>query len=77
MVISAKLNEAEATATLIHEIAHIELDHVKDLDAYKLHRGEMEVAAESVAYVVGEVLGLDAENDKPIWPHQTGNGPFQ
>ncbi|WP_247597152.1 ArdC family protein [Leifsonia sp. PS1209] len=48
-----------AAKTLIHETAHIKLRHVEDLDEYHAHRGQMEVEAESVAYIVAGLSGFD------------------
>jgi len=45
--------------TAIHEAAHIALGHLADLAEYVTHRGRHEVEAESVAYVVAGMLGLD------------------
>lgn len=60
VVIEAALSPAQAAKTLIHEAAHITLGH---LDAphsdYLAHRGVMECEAESVAYVLAGLLGLD------------------
>ncbi len=60
VVIEARLSPAHAAKTLIHEAAHITLGH---LDAphsdYLAHRGVMECEAESVAYVLAGLLGLD------------------
>lgn len=60
VVIEARLSPAQAAKTLIHEAAHITLGH---LDAphsdYLAHRGVMECEAESVAYVLAGLLGLD------------------
>ena len=41
------------------ETAHIELGHVEDMTEYLEHRGLMETEAESVAYVVAGMLGID------------------
>lgn len=43
---------------MIHEAAHA-LMHAADDDAAELHRGRAEVEAESVAYVLAGLLGLD------------------
>ncbi|MDN4596682.1 ArdC-like ssDNA-binding domain-containing protein [Leifsonia virtsii] len=45
--------------TLVHETAHIELRHIDDVAEYRAHRGRMEVEAESVAYIVAGLSGLD------------------
>ena len=59
VVLGRNLAAEQAAKTLIHEAAHIELDHVDDLDEYRQHRGRMEVEAESVAYVVAGLAGFD------------------
>ena len=60
VVVESRLSPAQAAKTLIHEAAHITLGH---LDAphsdYLAHRGVMECEAESVAYVLAGLLGLD------------------
>ncbi|WP_188761009.1 ArdC-like ssDNA-binding domain-containing protein [Cnuibacter physcomitrellae] len=59
VAIRADLSPAQAAKTLIHETAHILAGHVEDLDDYAEHRGRAETEAESVAYVVAGMLGLD------------------
>ncbi len=62
VVIGAGLSPAQQAKTAIHEFAHVVLhvpaggDHAEDL---RRHRGLIEVEAESVAYVVAGLLGLD------------------
>lgn len=62
IVVRDDVSDAQAVKTLIHEAAHSVL-HVKDdgLPAvdYSAHRGVCEIEAESVAYVVAALLGLD------------------
>ncbi|MFI7396594.1 MULTISPECIES: ArdC-like ssDNA-binding domain-containing protein [Streptomyces] len=58
--IQASDPEAHRVITLAHEGAHIECGHVADMDEYRRHRGRMECEAESVAYIVAGVAGLDA-----------------
>lgn len=55
------VTEAQAVKTLIHEMAHIYLDHVADMTEYALHRGIAEVEAESVAYLISKVHGLPTD----------------
>lgn len=50
---------AQATKTLLHELAHIKCGHVDSMLDYALHRGICEVEAESVAYVVAAATGFD------------------
>ncbi|MCW4356103.1 ArdC-like ssDNA-binding domain-containing protein [Hoyosella sp. YIM 151337] len=59
IVIEKTLSPAQAAKTLIHETAHA-LMHGKDqIDRNTHHQGLREVEAESVAYVVAGMLGLD------------------
>lgn len=58
--VSDTLDDAHAAKTLTHEVAHIQCEHVADMDEYRQHRGRMEAEAESVAYVVSGVFGLDS-----------------
>ena len=59
VVLEEKLSPEHAAKTMIHETAHIELGHVEDMAEYLEHRGLMETEAESVAYVVAGMLGID------------------
>lgn len=59
VVVRDDLAPAQAAKTALHEAAHVLL-HAEDTDADALkHRGIGEVEAESVAYVVAGLLGLD------------------
>ncbi|MGN7799675.1 ArdC family protein [Leifsonia sp. 22587] len=49
----------QAAKTLLHETAHIQLGHIDNLEQYRHHRGRMEVEAESVAYIVAGLTGMD------------------
>lgn len=51
------IDPAQACKTLIHELAHIEADHKTRRN--EITRGQRETEAESVAYIVGQVQGLD------------------
>lgn len=59
VVLAEDLAPEQSAKTLIHETAHIELRHIDDIDDYGTHRGQMEVEAESVAYIVAGLSGLD------------------
>ncbi|MFF9564751.1 ArdC-like ssDNA-binding domain-containing protein [Leifsonia sp. NPDC014704] len=59
VVLAKDLAPEQSAKTLIHETAHIELRHIDDIDDYRTHRGQMEVEAESVAYIVGGMNGFD------------------
>jgi hypothetical protein len=56
VVITGETNRAQVFKTLVHEIAHAILHGNEDHHA----RGEMEVEAESTAFVVCDVLGVDS-----------------
>ncbi len=59
VVIDSTLSPADVASTLLHEAAHVIL-HAEELAAeYHHHRGIKETEAESVAYVVAGLLGLD------------------
>lgn len=62
VVIREGVSEAQAAKTMIHEAAHITLGHTDDGSEYRQHRGLAEVEAESVAYVLGGLLGLDTSD---------------
>ena len=60
VVIDSRLSPAQAAKTTLHETAHVLLGHVdEDPSEYVEHRGLRETEAESVAYVVAGILGLD------------------
>lgn len=63
IAIDSSLSDAQAAKTLLHELAHVIL-HTKDGKALSadMRRGVREVEAESTAYVVAGLLGLDTEN---------------
>lgn len=60
ITIHDQLQPAQAAATMLHEAAHA-LMHA-DADDYHQHRGIYETEAESVAYIVAGVLGLDTSS---------------
>ena len=60
ITIHDELQPAQAAATMLHEAAHA-LMHA-DADDYHQHRGIYETEAESVAYIVAGVLGLDTSS---------------
>ena len=57
--IEVGLSPAQAAKTLLHEAAHVILHAEEDVAEYVSHRGIKETEAESVAYVVAGLLGLD------------------
>ena len=59
VVIDADLSPAQAAKTALHEAAHVILHAEQDAAEYVQHRGVTETEAESVAYVVAGILGLD------------------
>lgn len=60
ITIHDELQPAQAAATMLHEAAHA-LMHADAVD-YHQHRGVYETEAESVAYIVAGVLGLDTSS---------------
>lgn len=63
VVIEARNAPAQQAKTALHEAAHIILGHLaSDYAEYVAHRGRYEVEAESVAYVVAGLLGLDSSD---------------
>ncbi len=63
VVIEERNAPAQQAKTAIHEAAHIILGHLaEDYAEYVAHRGRYEVEAESVAYVVAGMLGLDSSD---------------
>ena len=59
VVIDAHLAPAQAAKTVLHEAAHVLLHAEQDPAESVQHRGIKETEAESVAYVVAGILGLD------------------
>lgn len=62
VVIDADLSPAQAAKTALHEAAHVMLHADEPADEYVAHRGVKETEAESVAYVVAGILGLDTSS---------------
>lgn len=60
IVVREGLAPVQACKTLAHEIAHSFLHH--DIEIYREHRGDCELEAESVAFVVLHHLGIDASD---------------
>ncbi|MUK02807.1 DUF1738 domain-containing protein [Vibrio cholerae] len=59
VAIDTALSPAQAAKTAIHEAAHVLMHSEEDPAEYVAHRGTKETEAESVAYVVAGMLGLD------------------
>ena len=59
VVIDEGRSPADAAATILHEAAHVLLHSEEEHAEYVEHRGVKETEAESVAYVVAGILGLD------------------
>lgn len=59
VAIDADLSAAQAAKTALHEAAHVILHAEEDHAEYVEHRGIKETEAESVAYIVAGILGLD------------------
>lgn len=62
IVVDADLAPAQAAKTMIHETAHALMHTDIETADYIAHRGRCEVEAESVAYVVAGMLGLDTSD---------------
>lgn len=58
IVVREDLGPVQACKTLAHEIAHSFLH--TDIEVYRAHRGDCELEAESVAFVVLQHLGIDS-----------------
>lgn len=59
VVVDAALSDAQAAKTILHEAAHVILHSSEDHAEYVAHRGLKECEAESVAYIVAGIIGLD------------------
>ena len=59
VVLDSDLSPAQAAKTGLHEAAHVILHADEDHAEYVEHRGTKETEAESVAYIVAGILGLD------------------
>lgn len=59
VVVRPDLAPAQAAKTSLHEAAHVVLHAEEDHAEYVAHRGVKETEAESVAYVLAGMLGLD------------------
>lgn len=58
ITIRAGMSPVQQLKTLLHELAHAHLH--RDLEVYRAHRGDCELEAESVAFVVMAHFGLDS-----------------
>lgn len=59
IIVDENLSDAQAAKTLLHEIAHALMHEQDQPGEYITHRGLKETEAESVAYIVAGILGLD------------------
>lgn len=59
VVVDEQLGDAHAAKTLLHEAAHVLLHSDQEHADYVAHRGQYECEAESVAYIVAGIVGLD------------------
>ena len=62
VVVDSLLPAAQAAKTSLHEAAHVILHSEEDPSEYIAHRGVKETEAESVAYVVAGILGMDTSD---------------
>ncbi|SEP54055.1 hypothetical protein SAMN04489732_13612 [Amycolatopsis saalfeldensis] len=67
------LDDTAAALAALHELAHILLNHVDDAKEYRLHRGQLEAQAQSVALLAAGAIGLDTASydriDVASWAH--------
>lgn len=59
IIIENRNSPAQKAKTLLHEAAHIALDHLNDYTEYLTHRGRYEVEAETTAAITAAALGLN------------------
>lgn len=59
VVVNHAMSPAQTAKTALHEAAHVILHADQDPADYVAHRGTAETEAESVAYIVAGLLGLD------------------
>ncbi|MCS5735793.1 ArdC-like ssDNA-binding domain-containing protein [Herbiconiux daphne] len=59
VVVDADLSPAQAAKTVLHEAGHVLLHTDEEPGEYIEHRGIKETEAESVAYIVAGLMGLD------------------
>lgn len=75
VVIDAALQPAAAAVVALHEAAHVICGHVNDYEVYRSHRGAMETTAQSVAWIVGTMLGIDSARMSVQYVAGWLNGP--
>lgn len=68
VVVDNRLPPAEKSSVIAHELGHIEMGHVKDLDEYREHRGRMETEADSFAYLMLRNRGVTAVQSESFSP---------
>lgn len=68
VVVDSRLNPALKATTIAHELAHIKLGHIDDIEEYKTHRGQMETEAEMTSYLVCREMGMDIEQANSFAP---------
>ncbi|SDZ48420.1 ArdC-like ssDNA-binding domain-containing protein [Herbiconiux ginsengi] len=59
VIVDADLSPAQAAKTVLHEAGHVLLHTDEESGEYIEHRGIKETEAESVAYIVAGIMGLD------------------
>ncbi len=62
IAISEDMGELQTIKTLLHEIAHSLLHNPKEMEERKAGRNTKEVEAESTAFIVATLLGLDTSD---------------
>lgn len=76
IVIKPDLSGAQKLQTLLHEAGHYFLGHVDALadDYASLHRGHIEVEADSASYIAAGILGLDTSSKTTGYILEWANG---
>ena len=77
MIVRDDLSPAHAAKTLVHKRAHMLLGHVDSVASYLVCRGQCEVEAESVAYLVCAELDIDAMDYSLPYVARGANGDVE
>ena len=77
IIVDDTISDAQAAKTMIHEAAHALMHASGDIAPAELHRGRAEVEAESVAYVLAGLLGLDTTDYSIGYIAGWGNGDLE
>jgi hypothetical protein len=77
IIVDDTISDAQAAKTMIHEATHALMHASGDIAPAELHRGRAEVEAESVAYVLAGLLGLDTTDYSIGYIAGWGNGDLE